>query len=299
MKDANTRPVALPTEFKELLLRITDSFGGGNWGQRTLMKLTEVAQSSLGVGNYDDSLNRTGERRLLTALNATLGPLTVIDIGAHHGWWSSALLEASPGNRVVAIEPDPQAFSVLSANLVDAPGALLLNVGVADEDAVQLLHIDPSNSQLSTLLSDIVERTPETLVLAGNSSIEVSVVRFASLLNQVMEAGFISHVDEINLIKIDTEGFEFSIVEQVTALPDLAVPVLQFEFNSHALAQGQLIDDFAKLLGSRYQLFRLAPRRLIPRSDLSFTAANAAGFSNWVAINPSLAPQIQEHYRRS
>ena len=297
MKDASTSPVALPTGLKEMLLRVSDSFGGGHWGQRTLMKLTEVAQSSMGVGNYDDTLNRTGERRLISSLNSTLGPLTVVDIGAHHGLWSLAVLAESPDNRVLAVEPDPQAFAALSSNLSDSSQAHLLNVGISNDDAVKTLHIDSTNSQLSTLLPELLERTPETLVIDHGSSVPVSVVRFDSLLKNALEIGFFSQLDDINFIKIDTEGFEFPILEQVVASLGASVPAIQFEFNSHALAQGQLIDDFAKLLGARYQLFRLAPRRLIPRSDLSFSAANVAGFSNWVAIVQDLASQIQDRYK--
>lgn len=298
MIDSTDEPVALPTGVKGAVFAVTDFIGRSRQGQRLLLKLVDVAQSSMGLGNYDDSLKRTGERRLIDSLAQSLGPLTALDIGAHHGTWSMEVLKRSSRNRVIAVEPDPQSFKTLEANLGGSLRSFAVNAGVGTEDGEGTLFIDDSNSQLSTLLSGMADRIPEGRKDGSHSEVQVHVTQLHTLLERLVADSFIESPKEVNVIKIDTEGFELPILRQVTEqLPD-SVSAIQFEFNTHALAQGQLIDDFQKVLGSRYHLFRLAPRRLIHRRDLSFSAANSAGFSNWVAAKDDLAAQLVDLYQR-
>jgi FkbM family methyltransferase len=284
---------------KEALLNLVDAIGASRWGQRSLLKLSEVAQSSMGAGNYDEALHRTGELRLIRALSKSLGPLTAIDIGAHHGAWSRAVLSSDPRNRVIAVEPDPRSFLALEAALRTFPNHMAINAGVSDMDGEQTLFVDQGNSQLSTLLPAVLDRIPESTQGTPQSQVTVRVFRLRSILENAKGAGFLTDLQQVNWIKIDTEGLELPIVHQIVRELQIHVPAIQFEFNSHALASGQFIDDFGHALGPDMQLFRLAPRRLIPRSDLSFSAANAAGFSNWVGLSSEITPSVVDFYRRS
>jgi FkbM family methyltransferase len=284
---------------KESLLDLFDHLGSTRRGQRLLLKTVEVAQSSMGIGNYDDSLRRTGELKLVSALAQVLGPLTAIDIGAHHGAWSQAFRSNSARNRVIALEPDPISFGVLQAALPPSSNVLLINSAVSDKDGEQLLFIDRTNSQLSTLLPSMLSRVPESSRESAQAETSVHVMRLSSMLNEAIASGFIESLNDVNLIKVDTEGLEFPIMQQIIEEFGSRCPAIQFEFNSHALASGQLIDDFGQLLGGNFVLFRLAPRRLISRTDLSFSAANVAGFSNWVALHRHICEQVVRHYRRA
>ena len=299
MSESSTDPVRLPHGLKESVLKFVDVIGGTRWGQRSLLKFTEIAQASMGAGNYDDTLQRTGELRLIAAINKAVGPITAIDIGAHHGAWSLAVLANSAQNKVVALEPDPRSFTSLSEAVSALPQVFAINAGVSDQDGEQTLFVDQGNSQLSTLLPAMLQRVPESTQGLDQAEVTVHVKRMSSVLEEAISDGFITSGDQVNFIKIDTEGLEFPILQQVINVFDSSCPAIQFEFNSHALASGQLIDDFRKILGEKFKLFRLAPRKLIPRSDLSFSAANAAGFSNWVALHRSISQKVEVAYRKA
>lgn len=299
MSESSTDPVGLPQGLKESILKFVDIIGGTQWGQRSLLKFTEVAQSSMGSGNYDDTLQRTGELKLISAVNKVVGPITAIDIGAHHGAWSLAVLNNSRHHKVVALEPDPRSFTSLSDAVWGLPQVYAINTGVSDQDGEQTLFVDQANSQLSTLLPSMLRRVPESTQGSHPVEVIVHVKRLSSVLEDAASHGFITSANQVNFIKIDTEGLEFLIVKQVIELFASSCPAIQFEFNSHALASGQLIDDFGQTLGEEYELFRLAPRKLIPRADLSFSAANAASFSNWVALDRRIAQAVVNAYRKT
>lgn len=278
-------------------MKVVDRFGKSHWGQRSLLKLTEIAQSSMGAGNYDHALLRTGETRLIAAVSSLFGPLTALDVGAHHGAWTSVLLKNSAHNKVIALEPDPQSFALLSAAVRDDSRAFLMNAAVGDHDGDQILFVDPGNSQLSTLLPSVLNRIPEYSTEEPPDQISVRTLRLETVLNEAVTNRFITSPSDVNLVKIDTEGFELAILKQSLAALAAQHLVVQFEFNSHALACGQFVDTFEEQIGESFQLFRLAPRRLIRKQDLSFSAANFAGFSNWAAIPSEIADRACYLYR--
>ena len=118
-----------------------------------------------------------------------------------------------------------------------------------------------------------------------------------SLVAFVVASGIVQDVDAINVAKVDIEGLEFAIIEQLLESLGSHLHVVQFEFHVHALAQGNTVADFAALFGSEFNLYRMAPRVLIPLSELTTDAANYFGYSNWVAIRKSVSAEFCDAYR--
>ena len=298
MTQHSDEPVNLPIGAKELIIRSFDWIGGSRRGRRILLKTSELCQSSIGAGNYDDQFVRTGEKGLIAGLAKVCGSIFAVDIGAHHGTWTDLIIAQSPDNRVIALEPDPDSFAQLDQRVSKSPKILALNFAVGDSDGLASLYRDPHNSQLSTLLPQMLARVPESELELDGAAIKVQQRSLKAVLNIASESGFFENSESVNFIKMDTEGTEINIVSQVlTEIP--TCPAVQFEFNSHSLAQGIFVDDFLRLFRDHnFELFRLSPRSLVPYADLSFSHANVAAFSNWVALHSRIAGDVADNFAR-
>lgn len=295
-----TAPVGLPTSWKNGIFAIVDRVAGGPRGQRLLSKVAEVAQTGLGAGNHDDEGERTGENRLIEATCRILGDVVALDVGANNGSWTLEMRARCPRSLIIAIEPGSQASSTLRARTQGDSNVHVVQAALGPHDeTVTLFGTDQSGLQAS-LRPDLLHRTTYTDSSREMPSEDVQMLTIGSVVDQARSSGFLTDAQTVNAVKIDTEGYELDIIGLLMASPlQASVGVLQFEFHMHALAQGQVIADFATAFGADYRLYRLAPRNLIPLEDLDPALANYYGFSNWVAVRADLAQALVAAYREA
>jgi FkbM family methyltransferase len=295
----NTDPVALPSAWKERTFDLVDRLTTTRRGQRLVTKVVEVGLTSLGAGNHDYSGNRTGENRLLGAVSEVLPAVAAIDVGANHGSWTFEMLARIPTARVVAIEPGSYALAVLRERLASDERVVVLSVALGDRcDDVELYGAGQADD-LASVNPDVLDRTTFAQLHRSAGSETVRMLTVDALLDELAEKSAIDLEGQHVVVKVDTEGLEFQIVRQfMRSRLRRDIQVLQFEFNMHALAQGELVDDFGSLLEPDFDFFRLAPRCLIPRDELGSNLANYFGFSNWVAVRKDLSSRLAEAYTR-
>lgn len=155
----------------------------------------------------------------------------LIDIGANIGlmtYHSQSLFRSFH-----CFEPNPRIFHVLSANLFDCDQSRLHlhNFGLGDRDETGVLSIPQRNQggafitgQSNTYGVDILHDHKHTD--GGVRRLEVTVRRgrdvFADLFDQMPDGNFV--------VKIDTEGFEQTILREIAAAtPDGARIAIVFE----------------------------------------------------------------------
>lgn len=137
-----------------------------------------------------------------------------IDVGANIGGYSLFVAaHAGPRARILAIEPMPEIFNRLVANIRLNPFGTIkaLALAVADKDEERTLFVDRSNQGESSL----------KIVTAGEStSIRVPARRLLTIL---IEEGF----ERLDAIKLDVEGAEDLILETFFAdAPEALYPGL-------------------------------------------------------------------------
>jgi len=173
---------------------------------------------------------------------------TYIDIGANQGVLT---LQASrivgPEGRVVAFEPNPEAFRIMKAHLVlnRRTNCELHNMGLSDEEGKLTLSLGEEHSGTATFRS--LDRAVH--------KIPVPVRRGDSLLRPEELRGRV-------LVKIDTEGFEHRVVRGLGPLLDRVDTVFTIEVTDSWLRElgsssGALFDDF---LERGYRAYRLGLR---------------------------------------
>jgi len=189
-------------------------FQPGLWMQLDARDL--IQQTILLEGVWDPLLTRFVEREL--------GPGDVfIDVGAHVGYFTLlASRRVGAGGTVLSIEPNPAALVQLEQNIERSH---LQNVRVehtacgASRDAVRLyLHTD-SNSSMASL---------STANATGGGAVEVACTTLDHLCHQ-------RGLARVDLVKIDVEGAELSVLRGMGTLMRERRPVIVLELEPRLL----------------------------------------------------------------
>ncbi len=128
--------------------------------------------------------------------------MTVLDIGAHHGFYSLlASLVVGPGGRVYSFEPSPRERNALLKHLRlnRRTNVQVMDFALGNENADANLYVVDGNQTGCNSL-----RPP--VVLSGTSSAKVRVAR----LDDWLEQQKISHID---FVKLDVEGGEIQVLK--------------------------------------------------------------------------------------
>ena len=132
---------------------------------------------------------------------------TVFDVGANVGQSVTAFRELLPCSILHSFEPGPTAFRQLEANTLGLENVQLVNAGVGSVTGTQLL-IENDHSDMSSLL-----RPAEA---AWGSIVGETEVAITTLDDYCRAAG----VDRIDLLKIDTQGYELEVLRGAASLMD-------------------------------------------------------------------------------
>jgi FkbM family methyltransferase len=156
---------------------------------------------------------------------------TIVDCGANVGIATGFFVAEHPGARVIAIEPDPAAFELLSRNIRSNrwPNVTAHNAAAADKDGTTVFYRDPSKP--GSLLGSTTRR-----VLG--EELTVRTVRLSQLIP-----------DSVDLLKLDVEGAESEILDELVAAGALArIGAIIVEFH-HDPDRPALLADFLQRLG--------------------------------------------------
>jgi FkbM family methyltransferase len=183
------------------------------------------------------------ERETTAQVARLLRPgMTVLDIGAHVGYYARLSEKlVGPQGRVIAFEPHPRTFAVLSHNVANKPAVTPLQLAVAEgEGSAELfdylmmsasgsLHYDESLRDLQkahVTKSDIAPR------IRSDFPVQKFSVRTVALDEYLPALG----VEKVDLVKMDIEGAEIGALRGmrriITNSPSIT---LIMEYNPAAL----------------------------------------------------------------
>jgi FkbM family methyltransferase len=130
-----------------------------------------------------------------------LPPLKVIfDVGANVGQSVKFFRGISPGARIYAFEPVRETFEGLVQNCADDPLCVLENIALGRISDTRVIRLFEGVSELNSI-------DPERMNSAENAKEET--ISVLTLDEYVSTRG----IDSIDLLKIDTEGHELSVLD--------------------------------------------------------------------------------------
>lgn len=233
--------------------------------------LLAQALCARGYNNYRNS-DESGEAFFIKSILAPTYPKLCFDIGANVGNYTNELLRVTNA-RVIAFEPLPTAFRTMQDQLREFSDRVVFEnkgVGAANKDLI--IHFSPDAlSQAS-----FSEEVKKVSYVSNEEKLCVPVVTLDTYCQE-------HEIEEIDFIKIDTEGYEaevFSGAERV--FRQIRPKFIQIEFNWHQLFRSTSLYYFSERLPD-YRVFQLLPNGWIERDPKS-PLSNIFEFSNFVFV---------------
>jgi FkbM family methyltransferase len=272
----------MPYWIHNLIVNLYVKTLGSRSMQRANDKLLQLALHGRGYNNFGRG-PQSGEANFIRILS-TFKPRYCIDIGANTGNYSRMLL-ALPGTKVVAFEPLPEAFKSLEAMRNEFPGRFeCFNLGVADKEGVLTLHFGEKDSELASFSSEV-----NNVGYVGQSNvnkIESQVVTLDGFLEK-------REAEEIDLLKIDTEGYESEVLMGAAkTLRDNPPKFVQLEFNHHHLFRLHSLYSLSKLLPAYKTYQVLSFGNGLALRDPSLPESNIYHFSNFIFVREDIARKL-------
>ncbi len=132
----------------------------------------------------------------------------LFDIGANIGDYAKHIRSLGYKHKIVCIEPSYKVFEILKSNTKNDSNIFIENFGIGDKDEKRLLHIS-KNLESNSLLEICPEHINAAPGAAFFENEEVTIKSFEYLRNKYIVA------DDKIFIKIDTQGYEWKIVNNI------------------------------------------------------------------------------------
>ena len=171
---------------------------------------------------------------------------TFFDVGANQGAYTNVLRKLVPDAQIYAFEPHPKSFALLKECSQDEK-TILVNVALSDKPGSAQLYdyADHDGSTQASLSSQAVGLFTPNVV-----SHDVDVTTLDDVMAQ-------NGIQSIELLKIDTEGFDLSVLQGArAALADRRIKAIQFEFIPASIITKIRMRDFIEVLDG-YTVFRM------------------------------------------
>ena len=203
------------------------------------------------------------------------------DIGANIGRFSTAVLNAFPNAAIHAFEPHPRNFAFLKANLPeDRVECHNLAVGDARGELTLYDRADAEDGAHASLYEAAISEIHKQRTVEYSVSMET--------LDQFCEERGIKDID---LIKIDTEGGELSVLRGAKKLiQNGTIKCVHFEFNEMNIVSRCFLRDFRNVLRD-FRFHRLLPNGALELND-SPVSTEIFGFQNIVAARNDISVQF-------
>ena len=231
-----------------------------------------------GYKNYGD-FNRTGEKKFIRLIKDEIN--LSLDIGANVGNYTKLILQETT-SKVISFEPLPDAYRELEVLKKEFKERLeIFNIAISNQNKKQDLYFGNKKSEKASLMENL-----EKLSFVGETNtnkISVEVKKLDDLKDILKNK-------VIDFIKIDTEGYEFEVLDGAKNLFKEQQPkFIQIEFNWHQLLKGQTLYKLSSMIDFS-DIFRILPNgNGLIQIDPSRPENNIYHLSNYVFIRKDIS----------
>ncbi len=239
---------------KKILTNIITSFLEFFFARKLLLPLNTILLKLiirfLGYNNHKDFYS-SGEIYFLRKV-CKENPKICLDIGANVGKYSNYLLENSSA-KIIAFEPMPKTFNQLIKIKKIYPNRFYINrIGLGQKKTKKNIYFDKNNLQWANFNPEVNKinylKDNKKKIMCSLDTLDNFVKKNKKIINS-----------KIDLIKIDTEGFELEVLKGAEkTIKQLKPKYIQLEYNWHHLFKNTNLYYFSKILKD-YNTFKILP----------------------------------------
>jgi FkbM family methyltransferase len=222
---------------------------------------------------------KTSGEAIFIDLLAKTNPKLCIDIGANRGEYSQTLL-LKTNAQIIAFEPLPKAFEDLTKLEIQHPNRFkAVNLGLGLKEGNLELYYGDEDSRLASFCKEV-----EQIGYVGEHNTNVMTVPVTTL-DTYYQKYLKDNFHNLDLLKIDTEGFEYEVLLGAQQMIDELKPnFIQIEYNWHQLFRNQSLKALSELMPD-YLAYQVLPygSGLVKR-DLNRPESNIYQYSNFIFI---------------
>lgn len=237
--------------------------------------LYKFSLRGMGILNFEN-FHLSGEAFFFKHVVSRFATPVVVDVGANVGAYASSACKANADAQIYAFEPHPSTFDTLQSN-ADQHGFQAIQSACGSEEGTLTLY---DYDQEGTSHASAVEGVIKDIHGKEQISTEVPVTTIDTFARN-------RNVDCIDVLKIDTEGYELDVLKGARSMIDSgAVRCVQIEFNEMNVKSRTFAIDLVEILDG-YRFYRLLPDGLVDLGEYNPLKYEIFGFQNIVAIKES------------
>ena len=237
--------------------------------------LFDLTLSARGYNNHRNFVE-SGEKFFIKKHLSNKTTSLCIDVGASEGNYTNLLLKETK-SKVISFEPLPFIYKKMVENLSNfSDRCTFVNKGVGAQNETRKIYFNEENSEHASFASEIKKID----YVKNNNSLNVAITSLDEFCR-------LNNIFEIDLIKIDTEGFEKEVFEGAKEIFAKIKPkFIQIEYNWHHLFRNTSLFFFSEKLPNYnvYQLIYNNMKKIDPKQPY----ANLYMFSNFVFIRKDI-----------
>jgi FkbM family methyltransferase len=226
----------------------------------------------LAYENFNFDFMTNGEYFLASRLKM-MGKIDIVmDVGANVGEYSRMIRALNSNCRIIAFEPVPSTFKTLKTN-TQTLNIELQNYALGNITGETQISIVPNISTLASLVENMQDGSGR-----NSEKINISIKRGDNLIKEL-------GIDNISLLKIDTEGYESEVLKGFDNAIEKA-DVVQFEYGKANLFSKYFLHDYFRDYGDRFFIGKLYPDGVKFFDNYNWDLDNLIG-PNYVMVNKS------------
>jgi len=226
------------------------------------------------IGILDTDFDNNGEKAFLVQYLSGFDHPIIFDVGAHHGEYSLAAKNICSTAKIYAFEPHPISFQTLKENSKGTDIEVFdCGLGSAAGESRIFDYVNQDGSQHASIYKEIIEVIHRGKAMSHD-------IRLYKLDDIAAELG----IQKINLLKIDTEGNELSVLHGAERIIRSGmVDVIQFEFNEMNVISKTFFKDFFDFLPG-YDFYRLSANGPIHIREYIPTFCEIFAYQNIICV---------------